>query len=211
MNTRKYEIIRVVAIWTILLSMHVSYGEASSVREVSMDEMLIASQFVFEGTVTAIEAREDSQKRIHTYVTIEIEDVIKGEYRNNCITLSFLGGTVGGVTLRISDMQFPQEGEHGIYFVESLERVQVNPLYGWSQGHFIVRRDDTGCDRIMTSKGLPIIAVIDEMQGERKVLNREAMPSLSRGIARELVVSKDKKALTMDEFKRILHERMEEK
>ena len=74
--------------------MPISNGNAASVREVSMDEMLQQSQFVFEGTVTAIEARENSQKRIHTYVTFEIKDIIKGEYHSNIITLRFLGGTV---------------------------------------------------------------------------------------------------------------------
>jgi hypothetical protein len=49
-----------------------TYGHASSVREVSLNEMIQKSQFVFEGTVTVIEARGNSQKRIHTYVTFEI-------------------------------------------------------------------------------------------------------------------------------------------
>jgi len=89
-----------------------SYGNATSVREVTINEMLQQSQFVLEGTVTAIEARENSQERIHSYVTFEITDIIKGEYHRNIITLRFLGGTVDDITLVVSDMRLPQEGEH---------------------------------------------------------------------------------------------------
>ena len=188
--------------------MPISYGNASSVREVSLNEMLQQSQFVFEGTVTAIEARENSQKRIHTYVTFEIKDIIKGEYHSNVITLSFLGGTVGDVTLAVSDMRLPQIGEHGIYFVESLERLQVHPLYGWSQGHFIVERDVTGSERIMTNRRLPITAVMDTMQDEQMTPGKESKQALSKGVVRDFVVAQDKKGLTVDEFKRVLHERI---
>ena len=208
MKIRNYLILKFIAIWMVLLLMPISYGNAASVLEVSMDEMLQESQFVFEGTVTAIEARENSQKRIHTYVTFEIKDIIKGEYQSNIITLSFLGGTVGDVTMSVSDMRLPQKGEHGIYFVESLERLQVNPLYGWSQGHFIVERDVTGNERVMTNRRLPITAVMDTMQDEQMALSREPMQALSKGVVRDIVVSQDKIGLTVDEFKKVLHERI---
>lgn len=191
--------------------MPISYGNAASVREVSLNEMLQQSQFVFEGTVTAIEAKENIQKRIHTYVTFEIKDIIKGKYHSNIITLSFLGGTVGDITMAVSDIQLPQEGEKGIYFVETLERVQVNPLYGWSQGHFIVERDVTGVEKIMTNKRLPITAVIDDMQEDQITPSRKITQALSKGIARGLVSEYGKEGLTVDEFKRVLYERKEQK
>src|SRR4030042_3212955 len=208
MKIRNHVILKHSAIWMALLLMPISYGNASSVREVSIDEMLQKAQFVFEGTVTAIEARENSQKRIHTYGTFEIKDIIKGEYHSNVITLSFLGGTVGDVTLAVSDMRLPQIGEHGIYFVESLERLQVHPLYGWSQGHFIVERDVTGSERIMTNRRLPITAVMDTMQDEQMTPGKESKQALSKGVVRDFVVAQDKKGLTVDEFKGVLHERI---
>ena len=45
------------AIWIILLLITISNSNASSVVEVSMDEMLQQSQLVFEGTVTAIKCK----------------------------------------------------------------------------------------------------------------------------------------------------------
>jgi len=211
MKKRNNAILKFSAFYMLLCLMPISIENATSVREVSMDELLQQSQFVFEGRVTAIEASQNSQKRIHTYVTFEITDIIKGEYPDNIITLRFLGGTVDDVTMVVSDMRLPQEGEHGIYFVESLERFQVNPLYGWSQGHFIVERDGTGSERVMTNRGLPVTGVMDYMSDEPKTPGKERMHDLSRGVVRDLVVAQegeDNKAMTVDEFKKGLHKRM---
>jgi hypothetical protein len=199
------------SIWIILLLITISNSNASSVVEVSMDEMLEQSQLVFEGTVTAIIAKENSQKRIHTYVTFEVKDIIKGEYPGNTLTLRFLGGTVGDLTLAVSDMRLPQEGEHGIYFVESLERFQVNPLYGWSQGHFIVERDATGSERVMTNRRLPVTGVMADMPDEQMTLAKERIQALSKGVSRDIVVAqegKDNRGMPVDEFKKALHKRM---
>jgi hypothetical protein len=212
MKGRNHAILGFRAILIVLLLMPISFGNATSVREVSMDEMLLQSQFVFEGTVTAIETRQNKQKRIHTYVTFEIIEIIKGEYPDNTITLRFLGGTVDDVTLVVSDMRLPQQGEHGIYFVESLQRFQVNPLYGWSQGHFIVERDGTGSERVMTNTRLPVSGVMEYWSDEPNTLGKERIKTLSRGVVRDLVVSHEgennKKGMTVDEFKRGLHESM---
>ena len=199
------------AIWIILLLITISNSNASSVVEVSMDEMLQQSQLVFEGTVTAISTKENSQKRIHTYVTFEVKDIIKGEYPGNTLTLRFLGGTVGDLTLAVSDMRLPQEGEHGIYFVESLERFQVNPLYGWSQGHFIVERDATGRERVMTNRRLPVTGVMADMPDEQMTPAKERIQALSKGVSRDIVVAqegKDNGGMPVDEFKKALHKRM---
>jgi hypothetical protein len=141
---------------------------------------------------------------------LEIKDIIKGEYHSN-ITLRFLGGTVGDLTLAVTDMRLPQQGEHGIYFVESLERFQVNPLYGWSQGYFIVERDATGSERVMTNRRLPITGVMDYLPDEQMTPSKERIQVLSKGILRDLVVAQeenDNRGMTVDEFKQVLHKRM---
>jgi hypothetical protein len=211
MKIRNHVILEPHAILIVLLLMPICYGHATSVREVSMDEMLQQSQFVFEGSVTAIEARENSQKRIHTYVTFEITDIIKGGYHSNIITLRFLGGTVDDVAMVVSDMRLPQKREHGIYFVESLERFQVNPLYGGSQGHFIVEPDGTGSERVMTNRRLPVTGVMDYMPDEPTTPGKERIQALSRGVVRDLVVAQegeDNKGMTVDEFKTVLRKIM---
>ena len=206
-----YKTLSLIAILVYLFLIPISYGHAASVRQVSMDEMLQQCQFVFEGKVSALEAEENSQKRIHTYVTFEIQDIIKGEYSSDTITLSFLGGTVGDVTMGVSDMNVPQVGERGIYFVESLEKSQVHPLYGWSQGHFLVQPDDTGTDRVMTSSEQPVTGVMKDMSIEQMNSSQETALLLSKGVARGVTFAlkdNDNKGLTPEEFKKILREKI---
>ncbi len=200
-----------ISIWMCLFLILISYGHAASVRQVAMDEMLQQCQFVFEGKVLALDAKENSQKRIHTYATFKIQDIIKGEYSGDTITLSFLGGTVGDVTMSVSDMKVPQVGEHGIYFVESLERSQVNPLYGWSQGHFLVQSDDTGMDRVMTSNEQPVTEVVKDTYVEQMNSIQKTDPLLSKGVASGVKFApkdNNNKGLTVEEFKKILREKI---
>ena len=142
----------------VLLSLVCLTG--SSVRETTLDEMVEHSELVFEGRVTGLEAREAADgRRIHTYVTFQILDIIKGLSPGATVELRFLGGTVGEKTLSVSDMRLPRLGEHGIYFVESLSRPQVHPLFGWSQGHLLVLADGEGRERVCSSDRTPIVAV----------------------------------------------------
>ncbi len=132
---------------------------ATIVRQVSMDEMLRHSQLVFEGIVTDKQVLTTPHGRPYTEVTFRIIEIIKGQWPKENIRLSFLGGELPGKKLRIQEMVYPQPGEHGIYFVETTEKPQVNPLYGWSQGRFMVIRDDTGNERVVTADGLPVIGL----------------------------------------------------
>jgi len=196
-----------VFIVMFLFLLPISYLDAASVRAVSMDELLQQSQVVFEGTVTGIVAKENDQKRIHTYVTFNISEIIKGEYADNVITLRFLGGTVGDNSMSVSDQRIPQVGEQGIYFVESLESFQINPFYGWSQGHFILQRDLSGAQRVMTNRGLPVRGVIDNKQSNKTAPEEVSAQPLSNGVATSIMVDMEKNVengMTADDFKTIL-------
>jgi hypothetical protein len=157
-----------------------STAQATSVIEVTLEEMLQQSALVFEGEVTRVQVRENSRRDIQTLVTFEIIEVIKGEVKGKTLTLAFLGGASAGRKLSVSDMNMPVLNEHGIYFVESLLRKQVNPLYGWSQGHFRVEKGPAGAERVFTRSGRPVRG-IEHTNGKRS-------GRLSNGAARGLVL-----------------------
>ena len=131
-------------------------ARATSVIEVSLDQMLQHSALVFEGQVTRVQVRENSRRDIQTLVTFEIIDVIKGEVKGKTITLGFLGGQIADRKLSVVEMQMPELNERGIYFVESPARNQVHPLYGWSQGHLRIEQDTAGTERVLTRSGRPV-------------------------------------------------------
>ncbi|MDE0433546.1 MAG: hypothetical protein OXH92_06015, partial [Bryobacterales bacterium] len=133
---------------------------ASTVMQVSFQEMVATSEFIFEGTVIGQEAiRPDGSRNIFTRVTFAVSDVLKGDNDASTVSLYFMGGTIGSLTLSISDLQIPKNGERGIYFVESIAKRQVHPLYGWNQGRFLILNDRDGNPRVHTAKGEPIRSV----------------------------------------------------
>lgn len=206
MKNKKLAMLTLAIICCFQLFINAHYTSASSVLEVSVNEMVQNCKLVFEGKVTAVESRETRPGLIHTHVSFEIIDVIKGSYNIGIITLRFLGGTVGDTTLAVSDMRLPQVGEHGIYFVESPERMQANPLYGWSQGHFVVERDAEDVERVFTNTRRPVLNVRVETTAEK-----QRTGNLSQGVARDIVVAKDadrEMAIGLTEFKKVLLERI---
>src|SRR5262245_46648073 len=106
---------------------------ASSVLQLSFEELVRSSELVFEGRVVNKRAEVDKRGAIKTYVTFEIQDVYKGAYTGRTVDLAYLGGTVGNSTMEVSDMQQPEIGEKGVYFVESMSNPPVHPLLGWDQ------------------------------------------------------------------------------
>src|ERR1041384_436441 len=80
---------------------------ASSVLQVTVDELVRSSDLVFEGHVINKRAEFDKQGSIKPHVTFEIVDVYKGSYSSHTIDLPFLGGTVGDITMTISDLKPP--------------------------------------------------------------------------------------------------------
>jgi len=133
-------------------------AHSSSVNEVGLGEMASASELVFEGRVLAVDSSwTEDGRSIRTDVTYEVLDVIKGSTTGRTITLTFLGGTVGHLRLSITDLNMPVPGEKGVYFVESTGSQQVNPLYGWSQGHFLLVKDPSGRgERVLTADARPV-------------------------------------------------------
>lgn len=183
----------------LLLSLSVPTVHATTVLEVTVEEMFRQSRLVFEGEVTEVQVRENSPGRIHTYVTFEIRDIIKGGYPGDSITLSFLGGTTDRQSVNVPGMQLPAANERGIYFVEDPGRRQVHPFYGWSQGHLVIKWDPHGIDRVLAENGRPV-------QGVERSPGRQ-INALSSGVARGLVTGDPadiSRALTVREFSQAL-------
>ena len=174
-------------------------AQATSVVEVTMEEMLQNSALVFEGRVIDVKVREHGDHSIQTRVTFELVDVIKGNVKGKNITLGFLGGEVAGRRLSVSNMHIPELNEQGIYFVESPESNLVQPLYGWSQGHLKIEQDPAGQERVFTRSGQPVRGV--------EYTNGKRSGRLSHGAARGLMLGEPGAAagaLGKQDFKRLL-------
>ncbi len=157
---------------------------ASSVKQVDMAEITGDAQLIFEGRVVGTRVEQvPGSRAIHTWVRFEVLDVIKGSYSEPVIELSFLGGTRGDLTVKVSDMQIPAMGEHGIYFVEDTGRRLVNPLVGWAQGHFLVKYDRTLKRQMITTlDGQPVKDIDLSARKSR-------LAEISRGVAQGVITT----------------------
>ena len=174
---------------------------ASTVLQVSFDELVHSSEFIFEGRVIDRRVEMDQAQRIHTMVQFEILDVLKGTSPGRTIVLRYLGGAVGDIKLEVDGIVPPEPGERGVYFVESLSNPPVHPLYGWDQGHFMVVRDASDqVDRMFSRNRTPIIGF------EPKIVKPAG---ISTGIAAGVVMTERSRvhdAMTLGDFKKKVQE-----
>ncbi|MBC52816.1 MAG: hypothetical protein CMQ34_03170 [Gammaproteobacteria bacterium] len=179
---------------------------ATTVAQLSFDDVVANAEFVFEGRVLAVEARETGPRSIHTFVEFQILDVIKGSYTGATIELSYLGGRVGNRQLEVSEMQLPEAGETGVYFVESLQEQQLHPLVGWSQGHYLIVEDSNGRAHVQSAGHQPIRAVSIAPFASAQILNEEGVAS---GVQIQAIAD-ERSAMSAAGFKALVRERVQE-
>ena len=178
---------------------------ATTILGMDIDEIANQAELIFEGEVLVRETRQDNNTGIiNTYVTFQISDIVKGEFNGDSIELKFMGGTFQEQTVHVSGLTIPSEGEHGIYFVESLNVDLINPLLGWSQGHFIIIARDHEA-RISTIDHKPVIQVESVVEIPISIKKPRAIiegnNQVAAGIITEAGPSEIDRALTSDEFK----------
>ena len=190
----------------VLLMGMVSLGcNATTLLGMDIDDIAREAELIFEGTVLVAEARQESNSGIiNTYVTFQISDVINGDYDADSIELKFMGGTFNGEVVAVSGLTIPQPGERGVYFVESLNRDLINPLLGWSKGHFLIV-EEAGTSRISTVDGEPVTAV-DSVTNIPSAIKKplatiQERNAVAAGVTTESSSLLIERALTVDEFK----------
>ncbi|MAK94500.1 MAG: hypothetical protein CMQ69_07820 [Gammaproteobacteria bacterium] len=161
MRSRKRYCAANTALASVLMShlLLVSPLEATTILGMNIDEVAQGAELIFEGKVVEHNVRENTAGMIVTYVTFRIEELIKGQYDEPLLELKFTGGSLGGQIMEISGLRIPSPNEEGIYFVESVNRSLVNPLLGWSQGHYLIY-EQNGERRVSTVNDRPVTDVL---------------------------------------------------
>lgn len=130
-------------------------ARATTVIPPTFDELVTQAELIFEGTVTDVKSQwigEGAQRHIVSFVTVQVQDPIKGT-PGESYTLRMLGGTVGEDTMEVSDSPKFKVGDRDILFVEKNGK-QFIPLVGIMHGRFHVERDNaTGADMVLTDNG----------------------------------------------------------
>lgn len=194
-------------------------AQASTVEELEFREVVTESELIFEGRVTSIEARQTGPRAIHSFVEFEILSIIKGAYSEDHIELRFLGGSAGGRQLQVGEMELPEVGETGFYFVESLSRNLVHPLVGWTQGHYLIHQDALGVDRVTTADNQLIEEIQQPAEGQNQNQSeiRLTQPMVkesrkfSQGVAKGVIVQELRESsdtMTAEQFRASIQEQL---
>ena len=130
---------------------------ATTVIPPSFDELVGRAEMIFQGTVTDVRSEwtgEGAQRHIMSYVTVKVDESIKGN-PGVSVTLRMLGGTVGAETMEVSDAPKFKVGDRDILFVEN-NGSQFVPLVGIMHGRFRVKKDKDGREAVFTNEGSPL-------------------------------------------------------
>ena len=149
---------------SLLLAFFVGFGatsvHATTVSPPTFDQLVSDAELIFQGTVTGTRSEwsgQGSERVIVTYVTIKIDDAMKGA-PGGSYTIRMLGGTVDGETAEVSDAPRFKTGDRDILFVEH-NGSQFVPLVGIMHGRFHVQTDAAGREIIAKDDGASLTNV----------------------------------------------------
>ena len=139
----------------LCLCLAVSAARATTVIPPTFDELVGQAELIFQGTVTDVKSQwagEGGQRHIVSYVTVQVEDALKGN-PGATFTMRMLGGTVDDETMEVSDSPKFKVGDRDILFVENNGK-QFIPLVGIMHGRFHVQKAAPGGPEIvLTNEG----------------------------------------------------------
>jgi hypothetical protein len=130
-------------------------ASSTTVIPPTFDELVSQAQVIFQGEVADRRSEWETTaqgRSIITRVTFSVANVLKGQ-AGAAVQLTFLGGTIDGTTLTVSDMPQFLVGDRDVLFV-SPDLHSVSPLVGFVHGRFRIVRDAvTGADEVRTHDG----------------------------------------------------------
>lgn len=115
---------------------------------VELDERIRGAERAVVGVVIDVEAvwqdNEFGDQLIVSHATVRIEETLKGPRGQDTLTLEIEGGTIGEVTLGVSDIEPVERGERGVFL---LTRGASGEFVPHLRGQGILKLDSQGRGR----------------------------------------------------------------
>lgn len=122
-----------------LVFFSVQYLSALTVEYIGLERMTKESQIIVYGrVVSAYSVWED--KSIFTYTTIEIKELIKGEYKSQKIVVKQMGGTVGYISQVVDGTPKLEIGKEVVLFLRDWKGAYW--IHSIVLGHFQVYEEN---------------------------------------------------------------------
>jgi hypothetical protein len=141
---------------------------ATSVTPPTFAQLTARARTIFRGEVATIRTELVTQadnRAIFTYVTFRVREILKGTLpagTDSTVTLEFLGGSVGELTMDVVGMPRFSVGQTELLFVDQTGG-QICPLVAMMFGRYrIQRHPTTGAEFVARDNGAPL-ASTDEI------------------------------------------------
>lgn len=126
-------------ILTVLIFSSVQKLSALTVEYIGLERMTKESQIIVYGRViSSYSVWED--KSIYTYTTIEIKELIKGDYRSQKIVVKQMGGTVGYISQVVDGTPKLETGKEVVLFLRDWKGAYW--IHSIVLGHFQVYEEN---------------------------------------------------------------------
>lgn len=130
---------------------------ATSVRAPNFNTLVDRAELIFTGQVLSRHCEwrvVEGRRSIVTLISFGVERIHKGASAP-VITLQFLGGSMGDVTLSVSEMPRFKPNERVVLFVEGNGSAAC-PVIGFFHGRFSLKRESGGRETILKHDGEPL-------------------------------------------------------
>ncbi len=118
-------------------------ARASTVEYVPLGEMAQRADQILTGRVVGVRSQLSVRRTsIHTFVTIEVDEWLKGGRSGSVVTLRVLGGEAEGYRLVIAGGPSFEVGEEVLVFTDG-GAGRIPTVFGLGQGKFRMERDPT--------------------------------------------------------------------
>jgi hypothetical protein len=158
MNCTFYKLL--ITLWATAILASSTSLYATTIQKFTFEEMVELSALIVEAEVLDVSVINKGNV-VHTNVLLAVNDVLKGENPGDYLELNFLGGESDKIAVLVSGQNIPLLGEKGFYFIEDLDSKSVNPLIGWSQGHFRIIADAKGYETLLTDVQQEVMEITD--------------------------------------------------
>ena len=162
-----------------------SPARATTVIPPTFDELVGRAELIFQGTVAKVTSHwtgEGAQRHIVTYVTLTVDEAIKGD-AGATYTLRLLGGTVGDMTMEVTDAPKFVIGDRDILFVEN-NGTQFVPLVGINHGRFRIQRTSHADTDVVASDHGDPVSDLAKLGKEESAKQHEHSAGASEGALR---------------------------
>lgn len=159
MRTKAFVLSALSAILSMCFSLGLRSQEEISVE--SLEQKTVKADLIVTGRVIDVKTRRnETRSNIYTYVSLSIQEAIKGHSSKKDIMIKVPGGVVGDIGTRVPEMAGFRKGERALVFlIRDLRSDYFFVLYG-QYGKYEIDDDNM----VMSEEVVPLAEFLNEIR-----------------------------------------------